>query len=75
MKSQSISLLEWVKTFFISAKENRKTSSATKGKEAISFGSKKADTERLNLTEFQRRSHIGNFYAGPHCIFDPRLIK
>jgi hypothetical protein len=25
--------------------------------------------------EFQRKAHIGNFFAGVHCVFDPRLIR
>ncbi|MDN3657921.1 hypothetical protein QWZ08_19870 [Ferruginibacter paludis] len=21
-----------------------------------------------------RKAHMGNFFAGPHCVFDPRLF-
>ncbi|HEX9512645.1 MAG TPA: hypothetical protein VF939_19265 [Puia sp.] len=27
------------------------------------------------FSEFQRRAHIGNYFAGPVCVFDPRLFK
>ncbi|MCM5530482.1 hypothetical protein [Parasegetibacter sp. NRK P23] len=30
---------------------------------------------RFDVSAFQRKAHLGNFFAGPHCVFDPRLIK
>lgn len=29
---------------------------------------------KFSTAEFQRKAHIGNYFAGPHCVFDPRLI-
>jgi hypothetical protein len=25
------------------------------------------------VIKIQRKAHTGNFFAGPHCVFDPRL--
>lgn len=24
-----------------------------------------------DMSEFQRKAHVGNFFAGPHCVFNP----
>lgn len=31
------------------------------------------ETATKTAIKFQRKAHTGNFFAGPHCVFDPRL--
>ena len=31
--------------------------------------------EPVEFHEFQRKAFMGNYFAGPHCLFDPRLFK
>jgi hypothetical protein len=31
------------------------------------------ETAKRAVIKVQRKAHTGNFFAGPHCVFDPRL--
>jgi hypothetical protein len=31
-------------------------------------------TSKRKVAALQRKAHTGNFFAGPHCVFDPRLF-
>lgn len=33
------------------------------------------ENEPVSIPEFQRKAFVGNYFAGPHCLFDPRLFK
>lgn len=33
------------------------------------------ENEPVSISEFQRKAFVGNYFAGPHCLFDPRLFK
>lgn len=49
--------------------------SSSKNNLVSKIESEKADETAIQLPEFQRKLFIGNYFAGPHCLFDPRLIK
>jgi hypothetical protein len=36
-------------------------------------GKTTASTNQRKSATLQRKAHTGNFFAGPHCVFDPRL--
>jgi hypothetical protein len=31
-------------------------------------------TNKRKSATLQKKGHTGNFFAGPHCVFDPRLF-
>ena len=31
-------------------------------------------TSKRKSATLQRKAHTGNFFAGPHCVFNPRLF-
>lgn len=51
-------------TMLVKSKNNSKPTMET--------GKKTGD--QPNISE-QRKAYTGNYFAGPHCIFDPRLFS
>ena len=71
MKNQSLPMPSWKKMYV--AYPAAKTSNA-----AIKPAPKEAETienEPVSLPDFQRKAFVGNYFAGPHCLFDPKLFK
>ena len=83
MKTLIINPLVWIKSFLTDLIVKDRASSAkywnagtTDNKQLLN---KKEDSiteknTRLDINEFQKKAHRGNFFAGPHCVFDPRLF-
>ncbi|PZR28379.1 MAG: hypothetical protein DI535_06995 [Citrobacter freundii] len=72
MKTINYLFPHWMKTFrssvvteFPKVKKNFVKAEAAKADKSIN----------PMLKEFQRKMHVGNFFAGPHCFFDPRLFR
>lgn len=70
MKNQSLPMPSWRKMYVAypvatptKATTNEITKTEVKTNEPVEFH------------EFQRKAFIGNYFAGPHCLFDPRLFK
>jgi hypothetical protein len=42
--------------------------------EAGNPGKTTSATGKRKSATLQRKAHTGNFFAGPHCVFDPRLF-
>ena len=70
MKNQSLPIPSWKKMYV--AYPAKKTASP------VASGIEKTETaaaEPVSMPEFQRKAFVGNYFAGPHCLFDPRLFK
>jgi hypothetical protein len=70
MKNQSLPMPSWRKMYVAypatgstQATNNEITKTAAQIEEPAEFH------------EFQRKAFMGNYFAGPHCLFDPRLFK
>ncbi len=46
-----------------------------KGYTSTNDNSEGASENRHNQLQNDRRVFTGNYFAGPHCIFDPRLLS
>jgi hypothetical protein len=71
MKNQSLPIPSW-KKMYVAYPATRKTASP------VASGVAKtevAPAEPVSMPEFQRKAFVGNYFAGPHCLFDPRLFK
>ena len=79
MKTLIINPLVWIKSFLADLTVKDRASSAkywnagTDNKQFLNkeeyWGTEK--NTKLDINEFQKKAHRGNFFAGPHCIFNP----
>ncbi|KYP16302.1 hypothetical protein [Flavihumibacter sp. CACIAM 22H1] len=72
MKNQSLPIPSWRKMYVAypaAAPAPVKTIPETAQKEET------ANREPVSMQEFQRKAFVGNYFAGPHCLFDPRLFR
>jgi|GEM_PF-940258 len=75
MKTTNLILTSWLKAFrpftggLIPAQRSVISKQATAAKQHAK------EDKNSSKKEFQRKAHIGNFFAGAHCVFDPRLIR
>ncbi|HEX2845531.1 MAG TPA: hypothetical protein VHN59_03200 [Chitinophagaceae bacterium] len=75
MKTTNLILTTWLKAFrpFTGDSIPAKHSIIVKKSTAVKQQAK--EDKDTSKKEFQRKAHIGNFFAGAHCVFDPRLIR
>ncbi len=83
MKTFSINPFVWIKSILIYSKFGtwpRLVKYFTTGMAGNKHNEKNIEypassTEiKPGINEFRRKAHSGNFFAGPHCVFDPRLL-
>lgn len=74
MKSLALNPFILVKAVFTGLKQHQ-LSSSTNEKASNSHVLDKEQNEESNskpdMSEFQRKAYAGNFFAGPHCVFNP----
>ena len=54
---------------FIPVERSNEVSPAEKANSAD-----KANPADFDYAQFQRKAYTGNFFAGPHCVFNPKLL-
>ncbi len=75
MKTTNLILTTWLKAFKPFTGDSYPTQQRTIVKKMTSVEQKTKEDKNSSKKEFQRKAHIGNFFAGVHCVFDPRLIR
>ncbi len=71
MKNQSLPMPSWRK-MYVAYPAATPTQATTTN---VTTETQEKKEEPLSLHEFQRKAFVGNYFAGPHCLFDPRLFK
>jgi len=83
MKTLSLNPFILVKSFFIGLKQKEQSEKSNRNTKATTGKSiKDKETNQVNLQNsrfdmnaFERKAHIGNYFAGPHCVFNPGFFK
>lgn len=71
MKNQTLPMPNW-KKMYVAYPAAKKTIAAVK---PAVLETEVVENEPVSIPEFQRKAFVGNYFAGPHCLFDPRLFK
>lgn len=71
MKTVSIDLFDKAKhVTYVFFKSSKDLSGMSSNNDKLYRGTNKTLTEDR---QFERKAYIGNFFAGPHCLFNPAL--
>jgi len=75
MKTTNLILTTWLKAFKPFTGDSIPAQRRTIVKKVTAIKQDIKEDKNSSKKEFQRKAHIGNFFAGVHCVFDPRLIR
>ena len=77
MKTLVLNPFMLVRSFFIGLKQKQLSDSVNeRAMNNYALSKEQADSNsKPGMSELQRKAHVGNFFAGPHCVFNPGFFK